>query len=124
MHILDLTTEPWFVDLGVWAGVFTAIGVILRMVVWPGLHNFWRAVVAAPRIAESVGRLVELLETDVLKRVELAEVVIERHGQHLANIDAKESSHGARLDAHDARLDSYESRVVLLENLAAKGKVQ
>lgn len=68
-----MTEGPWWIDLGALAATVTAAGIILRMIILPGLKTIWRAVVSAPQIAAGVGRLIELLEFDLLSKVEQLE---------------------------------------------------
>lgn len=110
-----LTNQPWWVDLSVLAGIVVSASVILRMVIWPGLRATWKAIVAAPRIAEGVGKLVELLEVDLLKRVEFVELNQVSHTNKIADHDSILSGYGARLTAHDNRLDSIELEINILK---------
>lgn len=113
----QMTEGPWWVDISAIAGVVVAVGIILRMVIWPGLKAIWRAIIAAPQIAQGVGRLVELLETDLLGRVERVEIQIIDFEKHIIIYDAYMSGEKARIDAHDKRADANELRLSILEEL-------
>ena len=113
----QITEGPWWVDISAVASAIVAIGIILRMVIWPGIRAFWKAIVAAPQIAAGVGRLVELLETDIMHRVEVLELKEEAYALHINEIDAHLSGEKARMNAHDKRADATEVRLSILEEL-------
>lgn len=83
----EMTNGPWWVDLTAFAGTLTAVGVIIRILVWPGLKAIWRAIVAAPQLAAGVVRLVDILETDILHRVELLEAGQSKQGDCLKELN-------------------------------------
>lgn len=85
-----LTTGPWPFDLIALAGSLTAAGVVWRMLVQPVGRAIWAAILAAPRIAAGIDRLFELVEGDVLSRLEAGSKSFER-------IEAKLIDHEARL---------------------------
>lgn len=117
IDLVDLTEQPWYIDIAIWAGVVTSVGIIVRQVVWPVLQGVGRFIVAAPRIAESVNRMVELLETDLLRRVEQLEAQV---GTHVQWADAQSmilAANGATITANTDRLDALASRVSLLERV-------
>lgn len=114
IHLLGID-GPWYVQLGVVFSLIIAASTVLRLIVWPGLKRIWQAIIAAPRLAEGVGRLVELLEFDILDRVEKMEVKQNLQDQHIANLDAIVSGNSARLTAHDQRADAIETRMSILE---------
>lgn len=116
MHLLGID-GPWYVQLGVVFSLLIALSTVLRLIVWPGLKRIWQAIIAAPRLAEGVARLVDLMEFDILERIIGLEKKQELHDAHLAAIDAGLSGINARLDAHDKRADATERRLALLEKL-------
>ena len=81
-----MTEGPWWVDLAAVAATVTAVGIIIRMVLLPGARTIWRAIIAAPQLAAGVGRLVEILETDLLRRVEKLEADSATHTDSLGKI--------------------------------------
>lgn len=117
LDLVDLTEQPWYIDLAIWAGVVTSIGIIVRQVVWPVLQGVGRFIVAAPRIAESVNRMVELLETDLLRRVEQLEAQVATHVQWADAQSTILSANSAQLTASTDRLEALNSRVTMLERV-------
>lgn len=117
MGVIDLTDQPWFVDLGVWAGILTSAGVIIRTGVWPVFRGLWRFIVAAPRIAESVGRVVELLETDLLQRVDKLEAQTADHLLWASVQNKILEANTLQLDATRDRFDALGARITMLEKL-------
>lgn len=107
---------PWYVQLSVLLGLVITLSTVLRLVIWPILKRFWQAIIAAPKLAENVGRLVELLEIDILHKVEVLEIKTELAEAHIGSLDSKVSAITARLDAHDKRADAYEMRTNLIES--------
>lgn len=106
-----MTGGPWYADLGAIAGAVVAIGVILRMVVWPGLRAIWAAIVAAPRIALTVEDLLTLVRSNVL--VQLAELNTQfgvHKGEALAR-DVLISLHGDKITALETRVTTIETRL-------------
>lgn len=67
--MFNVSDGPWYIDLAAIAGALTSIGIIWRMVIGPGLKTFWSAITAAPKIADGVGKVVELIEGDVLNEL-------------------------------------------------------
>lgn len=118
----DMTTGDWRVDLVALSGLVIAIGVIVRMVVIPTIRTIWRAIVAAPILAMRVGQLVELLETDIQKRIEDIENNNFYTVGKLVEHEAAHSGYTARLDAHDVRLNSLESRLHVAEETLLRPK--
>lgn len=117
LHFIDLTQQPWFVDLGIWAGIVTSVGVLVQRLLWPTLRGMWRFMVAAPRIAEGVNRMVELLETDLLGRVERLESQVMDH-MRWADVQSESlRANIAQAAANGDRLDALGARVALLEKL-------
>lgn len=116
----EISSGDWRVDLVTLSGLLIALGVVVRMGVLPVVRTVWRALIAAPILATRVGQLVELLETDIQKRIEDIEMnsikTLGRLGEH----DAVHSGHTARLDAHDIRLGSLESVIKILEQNVMK----
>lgn len=110
-----ITSQPWYIDLTALAAGILGLVTIIKLIIWPGLKAIGKAIVAAPRIAEGVGRLVELLETDLLTRVETIETLQKHTLDRIDTSTAAISGHTARLDEHKIRLDTYENRVILLE---------
>lgn len=96
-ELLNVSDGAWYVDLGVLAGILTSLAVIWRVVLWPGLKAFWAAIVAAPKIAEGVGRVVELVEGDVLSELNDVKVTLRTHITEADNRDIKISEHEQRL---------------------------
>ena len=81
-----MTEGPWWIDVTALAGAITALGIIWKMAVWPGMKTIWRAIIAAPQLAAGVGRLVEILETDILHRVETLESDSVKQGDCLGKL--------------------------------------
>lgn len=100
----DISQSPWYVDLAIVAGVITSVGVIWRAVLWPGMRAFWAAILSAPKIAEGIGRVVELVEGDVL--TELNEVKVTLH-THISEAEDR----GTRIAEHEQRLGKLEESV-------------
>lgn len=96
--LINITAGPWYVDLGAWAGALTAMGVIWRVALWPVFRGIWAAIVAAPRIATGIRELIDILEGDVLERLDRGTKQFERLGERLDNheerIGALEKSPG------------------------------
>jgi len=99
--MFDPSGNPWYVDLGIIAGVLVSLGTIWRLAIWPGLKTFWLAVVAAPKIADGVGKVVELIESDVL--LELRSVK-DNMTTHLVEAEGRDS----RIAEHEKRLGKLE----------------
>jgi hypothetical protein len=66
----NVTTGPWYVDLGSLAGGLGASFWLYKNLVAPVGRAMWAAIIAAPKIAIYTGRLVELLEQDVIERLD------------------------------------------------------
>ena len=81
-----MTEGPWWIDLGAVAATVTAMGIIWKMLLWPGMKTTWRAIIAAPQLAAGVGRLVEILETDILHRVETLELDLTKQSDCLVKL--------------------------------------
>ena len=103
-----MTEGSWYVDLAALAGAATAAGIIWRLVIWTGLRALWAAIVAAPKIADGVGEVVHLIESDVLGKLE--EIKVES-AVHKAQADARDS----RLDLHTITLEDHELRLGKVE---------
>ena len=99
----------WYVDLLTIAGIVTAAGVIWRMVVWPGMRAMWAAIVAAPKIAEGVGEVVHLIESDVLGKLEDIKAESATHAVQAAARDSRLDLHTITLEDHDLRLGKVEA---------------
>ena len=105
---LNITQWAWPGDLLMWAGVVTAAGVIWQQVAWPGMRAMWAAVIAAPKIADGVGEVVHLIESDVLGKLEDIQV---ESARHQAQADARDS----RLNLHTLTLEDHELRLKKVE---------
>lgn len=103
------TTEgQWYVDLITIAGVLTAAGIIWRLGLWPGLKAVWSAILAAPKIADGVGEVVHLIESDVLGKLEDIKVESATHAVQAAARDERLNLHGLTLEDHELRLGKVE----------------
>ena len=99
---MPITDGPWYVDLAAISGALVSAGVIWRVALWPGLRAIWSALVAAPKIADGVGRVVELIEHDVLT--------------DLNDVKTTLRSHMAEATARDVKIEEHEKRLGKLED--------
>lgn len=102
--MFDITPGGWYADLGAWAAAITASGVIFQKGARPVFRAIWIAVLAAPRIAEGAENLIEMLEGDVLKRLDEG--------------SKKFAATETRLDQHDAILVEVGERLIAVEKNA------
>lgn len=65
-----ITEQPFYVQLLAAAGAVGAAGVIWRMALWPFFRACWAAISAAPRIADDLAELKQILRADLLAHVE------------------------------------------------------
>lgn len=105
---LNITAWEWPGDVVAWAAVITAVGVIWRGVVWPGLKAFWAAVKAAPKIADGVGEVVELIEGKVLDKLDEMQVEMAVHQEQAKARDTRLDLHTLQLEDHEVRLGKLE----------------
>ena len=96
--ILDVTQGTWAVDLAAWTGVLVFFATLWRLVLRP-------IVQMVSRLVTGVERLNDLLEGDVLTKLDA--------GAH-AIVD-----HAVRIDEHAARLDDHHVRITKLEGTDA-----
>ena len=96
-----LTEGDWWVDLVALAASLTAAGVVWRIMVWPVLRAIWAAILAAPKIAVSVDTLINLVEGDVLSRLEDGSKRFDRQG--------------ATLTDHEGKIAGLDARVTIVE---------
>lgn len=94
---MGLTSGPWYLDLAAIASALVSVGVIWHMALWPGMKAFWSAIVSAPKIAEGVGKVVELIEHDVLSDLNDMKVTLRSHLADAAGRDVKIEEHEQRL---------------------------
>jgi len=94
---MNISEGAWYVDLGIIAGVLTSFGIIWRMALWPGLKTFWLAITAAPRIADGIGKVVDLIEGDVLNELTGVRSNLEAHIVEAGIRDEKLAEHEQRL---------------------------
>ena len=104
-----LTEGGWYVDLAALAGAVTAAGIIWRMVVWPGMRAMWAAIIAAPKIADGVGEVVHLIESDVLGKLEEIKAESAVHKAEASARDDRLNHHTVQLEDHELRLKKVES---------------
>lgn len=108
LNFIDITSAPWYADLGVWAGVLISAGAVWRLGVWPLLRAIWAAIIAAPKIAEGTRELVELIESDVLGKLEEVRETFKEH-------EGKATVRDQRLNQHTLQLENHEIRISQLE---------
>lgn len=101
MNFLNFTEGPWWMDASAIAGTFTAFALIWRYALWPFARGAWAAIVAAPRVADGVLKLVDLVEGDVMDRLDRGNSEFERIGKML-------DDHEVTLSVHDGRLTTLE----------------
>lgn len=106
---------PWYIQLGVLLGLLISLSTVLRLIVWPGLKKIWQAIIAAPKIADGVGKLIELLEIDIQTKIVSLEKLTAFQEERIKNLEAIVSQMEVRLTAHDKRADANEIRIKLLE---------
>jgi hypothetical protein len=95
-------------DLAAWAGIFISCAAIWRLAVWPGLRAIWAAILAAPKIADGTRELVQLIEGDVMGK-------LEEMNQSFTEHESKATVRDQRLDAHTLQLENHELRITQLE---------
>lgn len=88
---------PWVYWPAAVAGVLTAFAIIWRLGVVSLWRALWAAILAAPKIADGIQELGELIKGDVLARLEAGSQRFERNEVTLLE-------HQTSLDAHDLRL--------------------
>jgi ACT domain-containing protein len=116
----SLEAQPWYVQVSAILTLAILVSTVMRVIVWPFFKKIWQFIISAPRLADNVGKLVDLLEIDILHKVEVLEIKQELNEQHTANIESRTSGLTARVDAHDKRADAYEMRVNILETRLAQ----
>lgn len=117
--IANITEEHWLVDVTVFAGGMTAMGIIGRRILRAtrrGITALVRAIQAAPRIAEGVEELQRLIAADVLGLLEGGSAKFAEHDGKLATHDATLNEHSARLQTHDDGIMELRGRVGRLEH--------
>lgn len=100
LDVINITPGGWYADLAAWATAVTALGVLGQKVLRPLVRALWAAVVVAPRIAAGLEKLVDLLEGNVLDRLDKGSEMFAEHGR---------------------RLDDHEGRIVSIEEWRAQG---
>lgn len=102
MGVIDVTTGPWYVDLGVIAGALTACVTVYRYGVAPVGRAMWAAIVAAPKIAESARELVDLLDGKVLDRLDAG-------GRRFEAIESEQIAIRQVVVDHEGRIKTLET---------------
>lgn len=109
----SLDGQPWYLQISAILTLAILVSTVTRVVIWPIFKRFWQAIVALPRMTDNVGRLVELLEIDILHKVEVLEIKEELTDKHLAE-------HSAKISGLVARVDALEMRINLVERKASE----
>lgn len=105
----------WYVTLGIIAGSLASVGVIWKIAVYPILHAIWLAIKAAPQIPLILDDLKEILQSDIVSKLD--SVVLEQERVRvqldatlppLEKIRADVSQHELRLSDHELRINKLE----------------
>lgn len=86
--------------VGLAAG-FKALFWLWQSVLSPFVHALWAAILAAPKIAQYTGRLADLLEGDVLERLEAGSNHFIRHDREFTVVTKRVDGLAARVGALD-----------------------
>jgi hypothetical protein len=111
----SMTEGPWWVDISAIAVALTAAATISRMVIWPFLRAVWAAVKAAPRIPIILEEMREILQSDVLEKLEQLQVTFAVHEELAHQRDTSIGQHEERLNLHTKTLEQHEIRLARLE---------
>lgn len=88
--------DNWVAFILGMAALVGALGVLWKQGIAPLMRAIWAAILAAPKIAESAGELVDLLNGKVIER-------LDEGSRRFAGIDE-------RLEGHETRIGSLERR--------------
>lgn len=103
-----MTGGPWWMDLAAIATGLTAVGIIWRMVIMPFMRALWLAVKAAPQIPLILDEMKEILQSDVIGKLEEVKDNFAKH-------EAEATRRNERLDLHTNQLENHEIRITRLE---------
>lgn len=101
----EMTSGPWYVDLGALAGTVVAASVLWKLAVWPFCRAVWAALIAAPQIATGMKQVIELIESDVAGKLAT-----------MAEMFAKQEE---RVAAQTLAMSAMELRLAKLEGMVA-----
>lgn len=101
--MFDVTDGPWILDLSAAIAALITVAGGWKFLVSPLLRGIWAAVVAAPKIATGMARLIELIETDVIGRLDAGAIQFQEHKERLDALDGCVAAHAVRLDALEGR---------------------
>jgi hypothetical protein len=119
-----LTTFDWFsgmteggpgMDLIALSGALVAAATILRLVIWPFVRALWAAVKAAPKIPIILEEMREILQSDVIGKLEDLKVTFAVHEEKATLRDLNIADHEERLNLHTKTLETHEIRLARLE---------
>jgi hypothetical protein len=105
-------------DLVALAAAVVAALTILRLVIWPFMRALWAAIKAAPQIPIILAEMREILQSDVIEKLEDMRITFAIHEEKAQIRDVNIADHDARLNLHTSTLEQHEIRLARLEGVS------
>lgn len=109
---------PWYVELGILAGALISAATIWKLGIVPGARALWgglravaAAILAAPQIVAGIEKLNQLVEGDVIERLDAGAARFNEQEARIGDHDVRLGRHESRLDGHDAAIAALHEKL-------------